>query len=446
MNVMNLVIIGSGYVGLVTGACLAQKGHNITCVDISKEKIEGLKRGVVPIYEPGLDVMILSNREAGRLEFTTSLPEAMRGADIYCIAVGTPPGEDGSADLSHVLAVAREIGQNLEHPAVIINKSTVPVGTAEKVRGVIADELEKRGVTIDFDVVSNPEFLKEGVAIKDFMQPDWIILGADSKRARKKLEDLYAPFVAEGASLVHMGVRDAEMTKYAANAMLATRISFMNEIAGLCERLRVDVENVRKGMSLDNRIGSRFLFPGPGYGGSCLPKDVRALASMAQGAGYDAHVLNAVEARNDHQKGRLFEKVQHELAGDLEGRTIAVWGLAFKPGTDDMREAPSIPLIRALLEAGAKVRAYDPVATETARAVMPKEALATGDLQLVSEQYEAIEGADALVLVTEWPLFRKPDFGLLRRQMRQPLVVDGRNQYQPREMRDQGFRYVGVGR
>lgn len=415
-------------------------------MDISAQKIEGLKRGVVPIYEPGLDVMILSNREAGRLEFTTSLPDAMRSSDIYCIAVGTPPGEDGSADLSHVLAVAREIGQNLERPAVIINKSTVPVGTAEKVRGVIAAELEKRGVSIDFDVVSNPEFLKEGVAIKDFMQPDRIILGADTKHARKKLDELYAPFVAEGATVVHMGVRDAEMTKYAANAMLATRISFMNEIAGLCERLHVDVENVRLGMSMDNRIGARFIYPGPGYGGSCLPKDVRALASMAQASGYDAHVLNAVETRNRHQKGRLFEKVKQELAGDLAGRTIAVWGLAFKPGTDDMREAPSINLIEALLAAGAKVRAYDPVATETAREVMPKEAQAKGDLLFVREQYEAIDGADALVLVTEWPSFRKPDFSLLRRQMRQPLVVDGRNQYQPREMRNQGFRYVGVGR
>lgn len=443
---MNLVIVGSGYVGLVTGACLADKGHHVTCVDISEAKIEGLRRGELPIYEPGLDEIIARNAEAGRLVFTTSLPKAMRDSDLYCIAVGTPPGEDGSADLSHVLAVAREIGQNLARPAVIINKSTVPVGTAEKVRAVVQAELDRRGVTFEFDVVSNPEFLKEGVAIKDFMKPDRIILGADSERALQKMKALYAAFVEEGARVVSMGVRDAEMTKYAANAMLATRISFMNEIAGLCERLEVDVENVRLGMSMDNRIGHRFIYPGPGYGGSCLPKDVRALANMAQASGYDAHVLNAVETRNRHQKGRLFEKVRAELGGDLAGRTIAVWGLAFKPGTDDMREAPSINLIEALLAAGARVRAYDPVAMETAREVMPKEAQVTGELQFVSEQYEAVENADALVLVTEWASFRSPDFELLRKQMRQPLVVDGRNQYQPREMRDRGFRYVGVGR
>lgn len=443
---MNLVIVGSGYVGLVTGACLAEMGHHITCVDVSAEKIAGLEKGVMPIYEPGLDELIARNRQAGRLRFTTSLPDAMREASMYCIAVGTPPHEDGSADLSHVLAVAREIGQNLDHHAVIINKSTVPVGTAEKVDAVIREELAKRGVDIEFDVVSNPEFLKEGVAIKDFMQPDRIIVGVEQVRSREMLDELYAPFSRQGARVLYMGVRDAELAKYAANAMLATRISFMNEIADLSERLGVDVENVRIGLSMDDRIGSRFLFPGSGYGGSCLPKDVKALASMAKHAGLDAFVLNAVEKRNERQKQRLFEKVQAEIGPDLKGKVVAVWGLAFKPGTDDMRASPSITLIEALLAAGAKVRAFDPIATETARVAMPQEAQQNGDLVFVDEQYAAIDGADAMVLVTEWPMFRVPDFGLMLKRMRQPVVIDGRNQYVPGDMRKHGFRYVGVGR
>lgn len=443
---MKLVVVGAGYVGLVSGACFAEMGHHVTCVDVSEEKIGGLRKGILPIYEPGLEDMVLCNQRDGRLDFSTSLPEAMKQADIYCIAVGTPPDEDGSADLRHVLAVAREIGMHMDRTSTIINKSTVPVGTAEKVRAVVEAELEKRGLSIEFDVVSNPEFLKEGVAIEDFMHPDRIVLGVAGARARQTMSNIYEPFVHDGARLIFMGVRDAEMTKYAANAMLATRISFMNEIAGLCERMEVDVENVRLGIGTDQRIGHRFIFPGPGYGGSCFPKDVRALASMAEASGYEPHLLNAVEARNRHQKSRLFEKVREELDGDLSGKTVAVWGLAFKPGTDDMREAPSIPLIEALVEAGARVRAFDPVATHTASRVLPAEAQTSGQLSFASEQYEALDGADALVLVTEWPSFRSPDFEQLHDRMKSPVIIDGRNQYQPEAMFDMGFRYVGIGR
>ncbi|MDO4905562.1 MAG: UDP-glucose/GDP-mannose dehydrogenase family protein [Lautropia sp.] len=443
---MKLIVIGAGYVGLVSGGCFAELGHHVTCVDVSEEKISALRNGVLPIYEPGLSGIVRRNVANDRLHFTTSLPDAMRDANVYCIAVGTPPDEDGSADLRHVLAVAQEIGRHMDRHSLIINKSTVPVGTAEKVRGVVQAELDKRGVDIEFDVVSNPEFLKEGVAIEDFMHPDRIIVGAEGKRARQMIGEIYGPFVKEGARLIFMGVRDAEMTKYAANAMLATRISFMNEIAGLCDRLGADVENVRLGIGTDQRIGHRFIHPGPGYGGSCFPKDVRALASMAKAAGFEPHLLNAVETRNREQKNRLFELVMSELGCDLKDKVVAVWGLAFKPGTDDMREAPSIPLVHALVAAGAKVKAFDPVATQTARRVMPVDAEASGQLVFVDEQYEAVEGADALILVTEWPSFRSPHFDILRQKMNSPLVVDGRNQYQPDAMHDLGFRYVGIGR
>ena len=443
---MNIVIVGSGYVGLVTGACLAEKGQHVTCVDISESRIAGLKRGVVPIYEPGLDEIIDRNAKVGRLEFTTSLPDAMKKAQVYCIAVGTPPDEDGSADLSHVLAVAREIGQHMTERSVIINKSTVPVGTADRVRAAVDAELARRGVQIEFDVVSNPEFLKEGVAIRDFMEPDRIVLGVESDHARQKMDELYAPFAQEGARIIHMRVRDAEMTKYAANAMLATRISFMNEIAGLCERLGVDVEHVRLGISTDPRIGDKFLRSGAGYGGSCLPKDVQALASMARSVGFEPMVLNAVERRNQVQKQWLFEKLVEEFGPDMKGRTIALWGLAFKPGTDDMREAPSITLVESLLKAGAQVRAYDPETKDTAPRVMPREAQENGDLVFVKDQYEAVQEADALVLVTEWPQFRSPDIRKLHKGMRGDLVVDGRNMYIPAKVRELGFRYVSVGR
>ena len=443
---MNVVVIGTGYVGLVAGSCFADIGHHVTCVDICPQKIDNLKNGILPIYEPGLDTIVEKNHASGRLNFTTRLHEAMDDAHIYCIAVGTPPGEDGSADLRHVLAVARQIGENLEHPAIIINKSTVPVGTAEKVRAVIAEALAARGKNIAYDVVSNPEFLKEGVAIRDFMYPDRIIIGADNEAAHAQMQALYAPLTAQGARLIAMNVRDAEMTKYAANAMLATRISFMNEIAGICEHLGVDVENVRLGIGSDPRIGSRFIHPGAGYGGSCFPKDVRALVSMAESTGYEPHVLHAVETRNRHQKNRLYQKLRAELGDNLKGKTIAVWGLAFKPGTDDMREAPSIDLIEALLEAGAKVRAYGPVAQHTARAALPQPAQQRGDLTFTDDAYSATAAADALMLVTEWPEFREPDFGCLRRKMRHLLIIDGRNQYHPEDLYHLGFHYIGVGR
>ena len=443
---MNVVVIGTGYVGLVAGSCFADIGHHVTCVDICPQKIDNLKNGILPIYEPGLDTIVEKNRASGRLNFTTRLHEAMDDAHIYCIAVGTPPGEDGSADLRHVLAVARQIGENLEHPAIIINKSTVPVGTAEKVRAVIAEALAARGKNIAYDVVSNPEFLKEGVAIRDFMSPDRIIIGADNEAAHAQMQALYAPLTAQGARLIAMNVRDAEMTKYAANAMLATRISFMNEIAGICEHLGVDVENVRLGIGSDSRIGHRFIAPGAGYGGSCFPKDVRALVNMAENAGYDPHVLHAVETRNHQQKNRLYQKLCAELGDDLSGKTIAVWGLAFKPGTDDMREAPSLALIHALLDAGAKVRAYDPVALHTASRALPHAAQENGDLLLLDDQYSAVDGADALILVTEWEHFREPDFNTLRARMHRALFIDGRNQFHPDDMHRHGFRYIGVGR
>ena len=443
---MNVVVIGTGYVGLVAGSCFADIGHHVTCVDICPQKIDNLKNGILPIYEPGLDTIVEKNHASGRLNFTTCLHEAMDDAHIYCIAVGTPPDEDGSADLRHVLAVARQIGENLEHPAIIINKSTVPVGTAEKVRAVIAEALAARGKNIAYDVVSNPEFLKEGVAIRDFMYPDRIIIGADNEAAHAQMQALYAPLTAQGARLIAMNVRDAEMTKYAANAMLATRISFMNEIAGICEHLGVDVENVRLGIGSDPRIGSRFIHPGAGYGGSCFPKDVRALVSMAESTGYEPHVLHAVETRNRHQKNRLYQKLRAELGDNLKGKTIAVWGLAFKPGTDDMREAPSLALIHALLDAGAKVRAYDPVALHTASRALPHVAQENGDLLLLDDQYSAVDGADALILVTEWEHFREPDFNTLRARMHRALFIDGRNQFHPDDMHRHGFRYIGVGR
>ena len=443
---MNIVIIGTGYVGLVAGGCFAEIGHHVTCVDICPKKINGLKQGQLPIYEPGLDDIVARNTSAGRLHFTTNLADAAPDAEAYCIAVGTPPDEDGSADLQYVLAAAREIGRHLARPAVIINKSTVPVGTADKVRAAVSESLMARGADIPYHVASNPEFLKEGVAIGDFMQPDRIIIGADSEEALNQLQTLYAPLTERGARLIHMAVRDAEMTKYAANAMLATRISFMNEIAGLCEKLGVDVENVRLGIGSDSRIGHRFIAPGAGYGGSCFPKDVRALVNMAENAGYDPHVLHAVETRNHQQKNRLYQKLCAELGNDLSGKTIAVWGLAFKPGTDDMREAPSLALIHALLDAGAKVRAYDPVALHTASRALPHVAQENGDLLLLDDQYSAVDGADALILVTEWEHFREPDFNTLRARMHRALFIDGRNQFHPDDMHRHGFRYIGVGR
>lgn len=444
---MKIVVVGTGYVGLVTGTCFAEMGNTVTCVDIDKAKIDGLKNGVLPIYEPGLEEMVLENFREGRLNFTTSIKEAVADAGIHFIAVGTPPGEDGSADLQYVLSVAKELGQHMQAPYnVVVDKSTVPVGTADKVRAVVQAELDARGSDIQFDVVSNPEFLKEGAAIDDFMRPDRVVVGISDERSGKLMHDLYAPFTRNHDRILIMGVRDAEMTKYAANAMLATKISFMNEIAALCERLDVDVENVRLGIGSDERIGYHFIYPGCGYGGSCFPKDVKALLRMADENDMDAMVLDAVERRNDLQKHRLFEKITAKFGNDLSGLTFALWGLAFKPGTDDMREAPSLVLIRELIAAGARVQAHDPVAIETAQREMNAAWLEEGKITFYEHQYDVLAGADALVLVTEWKPFRKPDFERIGNTLKAKVIFDGRNQYNPRELFDLGFDYTGIGR
>jgi len=442
---VEITVVGTGYVGLVSGACFADMGNRVTCVDLDQKKIDSLLAGDIPIYEPGLDTVVAKGIELGLLNFTTSLPTAMQTSSIYFIAVGTPPGEDGSADLKYVLAVAREIGQNLTDYAVIVDKSTVPVGTADKVTAAIQEELDKRGVDIEFDVVSNPEFLKEGAALDDFMSPDRIVIGTDSARARALMSELYASFSRNHDKLMFMGVRDAEMTKYAANAMLATKISFMNEIANLCERLDVDVEQVRHGIGSDSRIGYSFIYPGCGYGGSCFPKDVQALVRIAQSQDFDAKILEAVEARNNAQKHVLFAKVQQQL-GDLKGKTVAVWGLAFKPGTDDMREAPSIPLVTKLLEAGATVQVHDPVAVETSKREFPPKYLDNGQLIYCDDHFAAAKNAEALVLVTEWKQYRQPDFDKLKGLLAGANIFDGRNLYNPEKLRSMGFYYSGIGR
>jgi UDPglucose 6-dehydrogenase len=443
---MNLCVIGTGYVGLVTGACFAEMGNRVICVDKDESKISALKAGRIPIYEPGLENMVATNARQGRLQFTTSLQDAMTEGNIYFIAVGTPPQEDGSADLQHVLAVAREIGRRIVGYSIIVDKSTVPVGTADKVRAAVAEELSRRGVEVDFDVVSNPEFLKEGDAVKDFMRPDRVVVGADSERAAETMRSLYYPFMRNHERILFMGVRDAEMTKYAANAMLATKISFMNEIANLCERLGVDVENVRLGIGSDSRIGYSFIYPGAGYGGSCFPKDVKALIHAAETTGFEPQVLQAVERRNEVQKRRLFEKVVARFTGDLSGVTLGLWGLAFKPGTDDMREAPSVVFLQAAIEAGARIQAYDPVAMEAAKLALPSAWFANEALTLCDNQYDAIKNVDALVLVTEWKPFRYPDFAAMKRSMKRPLILDGRNLYEPKQMAQEGFEYVAMGR
>ncbi|MCK9532302.1 MAG: UDP-glucose/GDP-mannose dehydrogenase family protein [Gammaproteobacteria bacterium] len=444
---MHIVVVGTGYVGLVTGTCFAEMGNTVTCVDVDKAKIDRLKQGLLPIYEPGLDTLVEQNYAEGRLHFTTSLPEAMLDADVYFIAVGTPPGEDGSADLQYVLAVAREIGQNMRHPySVVVDKSTVPVGTADKVTAAIQEELDKRGVSHEFSVVSNPEFLKEGAAIDDFMHPDRVVVGSEDERATRIMRELYAPFTRNHECTVVMGVRDAEMTKYAANAMLATKISFMNEIANLCEVLGVDVENVRKGIGSDSRIGYHFIYPGCGYGGSCFPKDVKALVHTAEQNDFEPWLLRAVEQRNNTQKYRLSQKVMARFGGDLSGKTFALWGLAFKPGTDDMREAPSKVFLSEVIAAGAKVVAYDPVAAEVAERELPREWFTNGTLTLVEHQYDALNDTDALVLVTEWMPFRNPDFAQIKARLKTPIIFDGRNQYDPAALRALGFEYQGIGR
>jgi len=441
---MKVAVIGSGYVGLVAGACFAESGNSVVCVDIDEAKIEGLKQGIIPIYEPGLKEMVLRNCAEGRLTFTTDIEAAVKSSLINFIAVGTPPGEDGSADLKYVIGVARSIGRHMEGFKVIVDKSTVPVGTADKVREAIQEELQSRKVSIEFDVVSNPEFLKEGAAIDDFMKPDRVVIGTDNVRTAEIMKELYEPFMRKNNRLIVMDVRSAEMTKYAANAMLATRISFMNQIANLCERMGADVAAVRDGIGSDSRIGYDFLFPGPGYGGSCFPKDVKALIKTAEESSYDFLLLKAVEAVNEQQKELLSYKVIQAL-GDgsslpLAGRTIACWGLSFKPRTDDMREAPSLTIIENLLAAGAKVRAHDPEALGEARKYF-------GDrIEYNHNQYEILTGADALVIITDWNEYRTPDFERMLAELKDPLLIDGRNLYKPNRMASAGFTYLPLGR
>jgi len=439
---MRVTIFGSGYVGLVTGACLADAGNDVLCVDVDAKKIEGLKRGEIPIHEPGLDALIKTNAEAERLRFTTSAAEGVAHGQLQLIAVGTPPDEDGSADLKYVLAVARTIGEHMTEYKVVVTKSTVPVGTADKVGAAVAESLTKRGAEIEFDVVSNPEFLKEGAAIEDFMRPDRVVVGADNPRVTELMRALYEPFTRSREKVIVMDVKSAELTKYAANAMLATKISFMNELANLAERFGADIEKVRVGIGSDARIGYHFIYPGLGYGGSCFPKDVQALGRSARGVGYEAKLLDAVESVNNAQKRVLFDKIVKHYGGNLAGKTFAVWGLAFKPGTDDMREAPSRVLLESLWKGGASVRAFDPAAAKEAKRIWGERA----DLTLTSRAREALDGADALVIVTEWKEFRSPDFDHLKKTLKAPVIFDGRNLYDPVAMKKQGIRYYAIGR
>jgi len=439
---MRLTIFGSGYVGLVTGACMAETGNHVVCVDIDEDKIKRLCAGDIPIFEPGLEDFVERNVQAGRLEFTTDVARGVDHGLFQFIAVGTPPDEDGSADLQHVLAVADSIGSNMNDYRIVVDKSTVPVGTADKVQERISAALQRRNAAHEFDVVSNPEFLKEGAAINDFMKPDRIIVGTDNPRTTELLRALYEPFNRNHDRMITMDVRSAELTKYAANAMLATKISFMNEVANLAERLGADIENVRIGIGSDPRIGYQFIYPGAGYGGSCFPKDVRALARSATDVGYEAHLLESVEEVNNSQKQRLFDKISQHFDGALKGKTIALWGLSFKPNTDDMREAPSNTLMEALWDAGAVVKAYDPEAMPEARRLHPDE----GKLALCDRATDALQDADALVIVTEWQEFRSPDFDLIKKSLKSPVVFDGRNLYDPTTLEAMGLNYYGIGR
>jgi UDPglucose 6-dehydrogenase len=439
---MKVTIFGTGYVGLVTGACLAEMGNHVVCVDIDAAKVERLKRGEIPIYEPGLESIVLRNHASGRLDFTTEAASAIAHGGLLFIAVGTPPDEDGSADMKYVLAVAASIGRHLDSYAVVVNKSTVPVGTADRVREAIAAELRARDAAIEFDVVSNPEFLKEGAAVEDCLRPDRIIVGASSARAVAVLRKLYAPFNRNHDRMVVMDERSAELTKYAANAMLATKISFMNEIANIAERVGADVELVRQGIGSDPRIGYHFIYPGAGYGGSCFPKDVQALERAAHSHGYEAHLLGAVESVNRRQKDKLFELISRHFDGQLKGKTIALWGLAFKPNTDDMREAPSRNLMEALWSAGARVRAFDPEAREETRRLYGERE----DLVLCENPNDALRGADVLAVVTEWKAFRSPDLAHIRATLAEPAVFDGRNLYDPAVVEEAGLAYYGIGR
>ena len=437
---MKISVVGSGYVGLVTGTCFAETGVTVTCVDIDEKKISDLKNGIIPIYEPGLDDMVKRNVEKGRLSFTTNLKESLADADVLFIAVGTPPDEDGSADLKYVLGVAREVGMHLNHYMVVVTKSTVPVGTSHKVKKALQDELNKRGVSQKFDVASNPEFLKEGNAIEDFLKPDRIVCGVESDEAKAMLEKLYKPFVLNGHPILFMDIASSELTKYAANAMLATKISFMNDIASLCELVGADVNWVRKGIGSDSRIGNKFIYPGAGYGGSCFPKDVKAIIRTSDEYGHSLKILKSVEEVNDKQKEVLFHKVNKHFNGNLKGKKIALWGLSFKPNTDDMREAPALVIIKMLLEAGATVRVYDPVAME-------ESVRRIGNIvEYAKDAYDATIDADALLLVTEWSEFRILNFPMLKKLMKGNVVVDGRNIYEQEEMKENGFAYYCIGR
>ena len=436
---MNIAIVGTGYVGLVSGTCFAEMGVNVTCVDVNEQKIQCLQNGVMPIYEPGLEELVKRNMEYGRLRFTVNLKEAMKEVEVVFSAVGTPPDEDGSADLKYVLEVARSFGKYINRYTILVTKSTVPVGTAQKVKEAIRQELEKRGEDIPFDVASNPEFLKEGAAIKDFMSPDRVVVGTESKRAEEVMTRLYQPFLINNFRVLFMDIPSAEMTKYAANSMLATRISFMNDIANLCELVGADVNMVRSGIGSDTRIGRKFLYPGIGYGGSCFPKDVKALIKTAEQNGYQMRVLHAVEEVNELQKSILFDKLCKHFNNELKGKTIALWGLAFKPETDDMREAPSLVLIDKLLKAGCKVRAYDSAAMDECRRRIGES------IYYAKDMYDAVLDADALMLVTEWKEFRLPSWAVIKKTMEKPVVLDGRNIYDKKEMEEQGFTYHCIG-
>lgn len=436
---MNIAIVGTGYVGLVSGTCFAEMGINVTCVDVDVNKIENLKKGIIPIYEPGLEEMVHKNVKAGRLHFTTDLASCLNDVKVVFSAVGTPPDEDGSADLKYVLEVARTIGRNMNSYVLVVTKSTVPVGTAKKVKAAIQEELDKRGVAIEFDVASNPEFLKEGKAIDDFMSPDRVVVGVESNKGKELMDQLYKPFMLNNYRIIYTDIPSAEMIKYAANAMLATRISFMNDIANLCELVGADVNMVRKGIGSDSRIGSKFLYPGCGYGGSCFPKDVKALIKTASKNGYDMKVLNAVEEVNEKQKSILFNKLKNHYNGELKDKTIGIWGLSFKPDTDDMREAPSLVLIEHLYNEGCKVKVYDPVAMEECKRKI-------GDkVTYCNDRYEAALDADALLLVTEWKEFRVPSWAVLRKTMKTPLIIDGRNIYEKDEVEKYKFAYNRIG-
>lgn len=437
---MNIAIVGTGYVGLVSGTCFAEMGANVICVDVNKQKIEDLQNGQIPIFEPGLDEMVLRNYREGRLKFTTDLSTCLDDVEIVFSAVGTPPDEDGSADLRYVLEVAHTIGTYMNRYLLVVTKSTVPVGTAKKVKEAIQDELDKRNVKIEFDVASNPEFLKEGAAIKDFMSPDRVIVGVESNRAKELMTRLYRPFLLNNFRVIFTDIPSAEMIKYAANSMLATRISFMNDIANLCELVGADVNMVRKGIGADSRIGNKFLYPGCGYGGSCFPKDVKALIKTAELNGYDMRVLKAVEEVNEHQKLILFEKLQRFFDNQLNGKTIAIWGLSFKPETDDMREATSLVMIKNLLQSGCHVKVFDPIAMDECKRRIGEV------VEYAPDMYDAVLDADALVLLTEWKQFRIPSWGVIKKAMKQPVVFDGRNIYDVKELEDFGFYYYGIGR